>query len=257
MKRRTFLTLPALLSAKNRIDVIAHRGEHVECPENTLPAIEKAISLGVDWVEIDVRTTKDGKFVLMHDGDLARTTGAKGQIADLTLEELRALDASQNKPGFKNTRIPTLDEALAAMRGKCGVYFDAKRISADAIIAALKRHGMIDHCVVYGGFNLLRDLTTQGHPALAMPEAVSAEISKRILSELNVKVIAFDARDFKEDIIAIAREAKKGIFVDRLGLADTEEKWREAITLGASGIQTDRPAQLIQMLRSDPASNRP
>jgi len=256
MQRRLFLAgLPLLrLQAKNRVDVIAHRGEHIECPENTMPAIEKAIALGVDWVEIDVRTTKDGKFVLMHDAGVERATGAQGQIADLTFDELRALDASHHKPGFKNTRIPTLDEALAAMRGKCGVYFDAKRIAADSILAALKRHDMLERAVVYGGFNLLKDLTAQGHPALAMPEAVSVEVSQRILAELNVRVIAFDARDFKPDVIAVARQAKKGIFVDRLGPADTEEKWREAIALGATGIQTDHPEQLIKIRAAAPTA---
>jgi len=229
--------------------VIAHRGEHIECPENTIPAIEKAIALGADWVEIDVRTTKDGHFVLMHDSGPERTTGVKGQIAQMTLAEVQALDASAHKPGFAKTKIPTMDEALSAMRGKCGVYFDAKRITAEAIIAGLKRNGMIDRCVVYGGLSLAKDLTTAGYGHLAMPEAVSPEVARRIVSELNVKTIAFDRRDFTPEIIAVAKSARKGIFVDRLGDDDNESRWREAVQWGATGIQTDHPGELVKLLR--------
>lgn len=214
-----------------------------------MPGIEKAIALGAEWVEIDVRTGKDGALVLMHDSGVERTTGGKGQIADLTLEEIRGLDAGSRKTGFAGTKVPTLDEALGAMRGKCGVYLDAKRISAEAIVAGLKRHGMVERCVVYGGLKLMQDLTGLGFGFLAMPEAVSVEVSKRIVSELQVRTIAFDARDFREEIVAVAREAKKGIFVDRLGPADTEEKWRQAVQMGATGIQTDHPGELVQLFR--------
>jgi glycerophosphoryl diester phosphodiesterase len=252
-RRELFLsTLGAGMASRGapRVEVIAHRGEHLECPENTMPAIEKAIALGVDWVEIDARTTKDGHFVLMHDGSVDRMTNGKGEVAGLTLAEIRALDAGVSKPGFARTKVPTLDEALATMRGKCGVYFDAKRIAADQIVAALRRNKMLERCVVYGGLTLLKELTALGFPELAMPEAVSVEVSSRILAELQPRVIAFDRRDFTPEIVAVAAAAKKGIFVDRLGADDTPEKWKAAVAMGATGIQTDHPAELIKMLRA-------
>ncbi len=250
LTRRGLLYFPALASAAApRVEVIAHRGEHIECPENTIPAIEKAIALGADWVEIDVRTTKDGHFVLMHDSGPERTTGVNGQIAEMTLAEVQNLDASNQKPGFAKTRVPTLDQALSAMRGKCGVYFDAKRIPADAIIAGLERNGMVDRCVVYGGLALAKELTTAGYGHLAMPEAVSPAVARRIVTELNVKTIAFDRRDFTPEIIAVAKAARKGVFVDRLGNDDNEPSWLEALKWGATGIQTDHPGELVKLLR--------
>ena len=254
MRRREllFMTLTGGVAARGagRVDVIAHRGEHLECPENTMPAIEKAIALGVDWVEIDVRTTKDAHFVLMHDGSVERMTNGKGEVAGMTLAEIRALDAGARKPGFAGTRVPTLEEALGAMRGRCGVYLDAKRIGAEQIVAALRGQGMLDRCVVYGGMALMKELTELGYPGLAMPEAVSVDVSRRILAELQPRVIAFDRRDFTPEIVAMAAGAKKGIFVDRLGADDTPEKWRAAVAMGATGIQTDHPAELIEMLRA-------
>ncbi len=232
--------VPALCA--RRIDVISHRGEHLSHPENTLPAIEAAIAIGCDWVEIDVRTTRDGRFVLMHDATVNRTTDGKGAVAELDINQIRLLDAGSG------ARVPTLDEALAVMRGKCGVYFDAKSITAAAIIDALKRHAMLDHCVVYGGFDLLKSLGAAGHADLAMPEAVSVELLAKSLVELRPKTVAFDRRDFRDDILEMAKAAGKGIFVDRLGPDDNEASWLEAVRRGATGIQTDHPAELIRAL---------
>ena len=248
--RRSLLAALSVLPAcaARRVAVIAHRGEHLTHPENTLPAIDAAIAIGCDWVEIDVRTTLDGHFVLMHNNTVDATTDGKGAVADMTLAEIRRLDAGARMPGFADTRVPTLDEALALMSGKCGVYFDAKQISAAAILDALKRHSMLDRCVVYGGFDLLKALGTAGYARLAMPEAVSVEMLRKSLAELKPEIVAFDRRDFRDDTLAIVREAGKGIFVDRLGGDDNEAAWEDAVKRGATGIQTDRSAEAIRLL---------
>ncbi len=250
--RRALLAAPLAFGAA-RIEVIAHRGEHTGCPENTLPAIQKAIDLGCDWVEIDVRTTEDGHFVLMHNRTVEATTDGHGDVADLTLAQIKALDAGARKPKYRGTRVPTLDEALELLRGHCGVYFDAKAIPAPAIIAALTRHRLLDHCLVYGGWPLLKELTILGHPRLTMPEAVSVDVTRRILQELDPRVIAFDRRDFEAPIVTLARAAGKGVFVDRLGQDDSPEQWREAARRGATGIQTDHPAGLLALKLSTAA----
>src|SRR5262249_10137449 len=85
-----FAPLPPL---KHPIAVIAHRAGRALSPENTLAAIRKAISLGVDYVELDIRAAKDGPLVIMHDGSVDRTTNGQGKVKELTLAEIRALDA--------------------------------------------------------------------------------------------------------------------------------------------------------------------
>jgi glycerophosphoryl diester phosphodiesterase len=85
------------------VELIGHRGGVSLGPENTIAAIEGALSAGADGVEVDVRISADGAIVLMHDPDVARTTGGTGRVADLALETLRALG------------VPTLEEALAAV----------------------------------------------------------------------------------------------------------------------------------------------
>lgn len=76
----------------------AHRGEHLRHPENSLPAIQAAIDAGMDYVELDVRTSSDGYLVLMHDPTVDRMTNGKGAIKDMTLAEIRQLDLGARFP---------------------------------------------------------------------------------------------------------------------------------------------------------------
>jgi len=87
--------------------VIAHRGGTVGTPENTLAAFENAIALGVDWLEMDVQRTRDGVLVVIHDTTVDRTTDGMGRVGELTLAQLRALDAGGGE------RIPTFAEVIA------------------------------------------------------------------------------------------------------------------------------------------------
>jgi glycerophosphoryl diester phosphodiesterase len=93
--------------------VIAHRGTSGRYPENTLPAFRHALSLGVDFVELDVVSTADGAVVVSHDTSVDRTTNGAGQIAAMSLREIKVLDAGAwYAPEFAGERILTLDEAL-------------------------------------------------------------------------------------------------------------------------------------------------
>ena len=88
-----FLALQStpLPKTKHKLVVIAHRGSHLNVPENTLAAYETAIKEGADYVEIDLRTTKDGHLVIMHDASITRMTGIKGQVKDLNYSKIKDL----------------------------------------------------------------------------------------------------------------------------------------------------------------------
>src|SRR5262249_44097758 len=104
--------------------------------------------------------------------------------------------------------------------------------------------------VLYGGMELQRGVQRLEPRIKVMPEAGNVEFAKKFIEELRPKVIAFDARDFQDPIIAVAREANAGIYVDRLGTADNPASWDDAIRRGATGIQSDHPAELVEFLRS-------
>jgi glycerophosphoryl diester phosphodiesterase len=247
----TFLAAAAAYAQQTNIVVISHRGEHLHHPENTMPAYRAAFEAGADFVETDVRTTADGRLVIMHDASVDRCTGGHGAVAEMTFDEVRKLDAGARfGEEFRGTAVPTFDEVLEFARGKIGVYIDAKRISAADLVAAVRRFGLEDRVVVYGGLELHRGVQKLEPRIKIMPEAVSVDIATKFVAELRPKVIAFDARDFRDEVIAVARQAEAGIYVDRLGPADNPESWEDAIRRGATGIQTDHPAELAQFLRS-------
>jgi len=99
------------------LEVHAHRGGAGLAPENTLAAFRKAIELGVDVLEMDMHVTRDGEIVILHDDTLERTTDGRGLVQDLTLAELKRLDAgSRFGPQYKGEPIPTLREVIALVQ---------------------------------------------------------------------------------------------------------------------------------------------
>ena len=241
--------LTLLLAAQ--ITVISHRGEQLSHPENTLPAFQAAIEAGADYFELDVRTTSDGRLVLMHDGTVDRTTNGTGKVRELAFDQIRQLDAgSKFGPQFAGVKVLTFEEALTLAHGKIGVYVDSKDIAPPDLVAALEKTGMSDKVVIYGGKTFLKHVQ-QLRPLLkVMPEADNAATLEKSEADLHPSVVAFDSGDFKDQVIAIAKKASSDIFVDRLWTADNVTNWQDAIDRGAAGIQTDHPAELVGYLRA-------
>jgi glycerophosphoryl diester phosphodiesterase len=240
----------ALAAEPGKIVVISHRGEHLHHPENTMAAFQAAIDAGADFFELDVRTTSDGKFVLMHDNTLNRTTNGAGEVHKHTFDEIRALDAGTKfAPAFAGTKIPTLDEALDLARGKINVYVDTKDADPQQLIDTIEKHEMQDHVVIYGNPFFLYEVHKLRPMLRVMPEALSPDICKFLDRAMQLKVLAFDANDFKDGVIDCAKQAHAQIFVDRLGDADNPETWQKAIDQGANGIQTNLPGELATYLR--------
>jgi glycerophosphoryl diester phosphodiesterase len=233
-----------------QVVAISHRGEHLHHPENTLLAYQAAIDAGADYFEVDVRTTSDGKLVLSHDGSVARRTSGQGDIGKMTFDEVRALDAGvKSGPQFAGTKVPTFDEALDLARGKIGIYVDVKSASAKDLVTHIEEHGMADHVVIYVGLSEGKEIQRLNPKLKVMPEAGGAENAKHLIERLHPQVMAFDAADFKPEVIHVVKEANVQIYVDRMGKTDAPDGWQSAIDAGADGIQTDRPAELVQYLR--------
>lgn len=149
-----------LQPGSDRIMVVAHRGCHNAAPthrlgpapENSLAALENCVAMGVDMLEIDVRRSADGELVVIHDATVDRTTTGTGAVAAMTLAELRALRLRQNLGGCDAApaaeRIATLDEMLAAARGRILVNLDVKDAVYVETVDAVLRAGMADQVIV-------------------------------------------------------------------------------------------------------------
>ncbi|WP_298827501.1 glycerophosphodiester phosphodiesterase [uncultured Planococcus sp.] len=106
---------------------IAHRGASGHAPENTMEAFQKGFEMKSDYIEIDVQMTKDGELVVIHDTTVNRTTDGTGKVGDLTLEEIRQLDAgSWFSEAYAGEGVPTFEEVLDAFRGKVGILIELK-----------------------------------------------------------------------------------------------------------------------------------
>jgi glycerophosphoryl diester phosphodiesterase len=108
--------------------IVAHRGASVSHPENTLEAFEAAVAAGADAVELDVRPTRDGVLVVLHDSDVSATTDGVGHVHRMTLDEVKALDASG---GAGRAEVPTLHEALTLLSGRAGIDIEIKNLPGD------------------------------------------------------------------------------------------------------------------------------
>jgi glycerophosphoryl diester phosphodiesterase len=140
------------LPRERLIHLVAHRGDAREYPENTLPAFNSALNLGVRFLELDVHLSADGVPVVIHDHHLSRTTGRRGVVFDLSAQELTQIDAGEPQrfgERFRGTRIPLLTDVLAVVRGRpeVTVFVEIKRASlthfghdqvVTAVVSALK-----------------------------------------------------------------------------------------------------------------------
>ena len=129
--------------AKHKFIVIAHRGDHVIYPENTIEAYREAIKNEADYVEIDLRTTKDSQLVSMHDGNVNRMTNAKGAVNTFTLAELLAMKIKSRDTTSKITySIPTFKEILKVCKKKINIYLDFKNADPAVAYQMIKQYGM-------------------------------------------------------------------------------------------------------------------
>jgi glycerophosphoryl diester phosphodiesterase len=131
-----------------RVQVLAHRGGRVDTPENTLAAFGHAIQLGADWLEFDVQMTRDGVLVVIHDDTVDRTTNGTGRVADLTLAEIRALDAGQGE------KVPTFQEVLDLAQSKGANIFPETKSAhlypgiEAKLLTALEDADYLDHTII-------------------------------------------------------------------------------------------------------------
>lgn len=161
--------------------IAAHRGASEDLPENTIVALAAAVELGCDFVEFDVRGTRDGRLVVIHDDRLERTTNGTGRVAERTLHDLRPLDAGawmgERHAGRK---IPTLNETIAVLQGSAPFIVDFKEQSpelVDELALSLTADDVLDKALVTSPhLPVLREFAARhGGVRLAPPLALAIQ----------------------------------------------------------------------------------
>jgi len=238
----------------HRFAVIAHRGNHAEAPENSVPALEAAIRCGADFVEVDLRTTRDGAIVVLHDGKLDRTTDATGAVNERTLAELRSVRLRGHDGSPTDATVPTFEEMLRRARGRIGFYLDCKEIDPAAMAATVDRHRMRRRCVVYDD---PEGCAVWSAAAAWMPRMTSApdtlrdpEAVRAWLDQFPVEVLDGGIEWYTPALADAARRHGAAVWPDIMAPFETPERWSAALALGVTGLQTDHPEALIAWLRA-------
>ena len=176
----------AFLDPKSdQVLVVAHRGNWRSAPENSVAAIDSAIQMGVDIVEIDIHKTKDGQLILMHDDRVDRTTNGKGLIKDYTLAEIKKLKLKDKDGNLTEHIVPTLEEALLAGKGQIMFNLDKAYSVFDEVYAVLEKTGTASLVIMKGG-----------QPV----ETVKSEFGDYLDKVIYIPVIGLDGKDGEKKV---------------------------------------------------------
>jgi glycerophosphoryl diester phosphodiesterase len=201
------------------VKTVAHRGANTVAPENTVPAASGAFASGFDWVELDLRTSADGALVVIHDAAVDRTTDGSGLVVDMTMSELRALDAGVRfEAHFAGTRLPTLAEMLAeAKRWERGIYVEIKLADPLAVLDEVRDAGMVDRCFFWGwDYDGLRAIKAADPAARIMARRMDFDRLEDCFRGLRPAIIEYDCTDDWSDIDA-ARDFGAALMICYMG----------------------------------------
>lgn len=240
----------ALPVSRHKIIVIAHRGDHTEVPENTLAAYEKAIEDGADYIETDLRTTKDGGLVIMHDATVNRMTDGKGNVKDLTHNEIKSLKI---KAAGKEYSVPSFEEVLNICKNKIGIYLDFKDADPAKVFALIKEAGMQKNVVVYLNKEEQYTQWKQAAPKMPLmsspPDSVKNKVSlQHFLEQRAISLMDGRLSDYDDGMILTAKENNVAIWLDVQSDKEGPPDWDAALQKGVNGMQSDHPGRLIQYL---------
>jgi glycerophosphoryl diester phosphodiesterase len=253
--------------------VVAHRGDWRNFPENSLEAIDNAIKMGVDIVELDVKKTKDGELILMHDRTLDRTTTGKGLVSENTLSDIRKLNLRNGCNIRTIHKVPTLEEALLHAKGKIMINLDQADLYFDQIYELMKKTGTTKQIIMKGRrpvaevkkqfgdyledviYMPIVDLDASG--AEKHIEAFIKDMSPVAFELLFVKDTNLLPKKFATTLNGRSLiwyntlwDTMAGGHDDDMSLQNPDSGYGYLIdTLGCRIIQTDRPAYLLDYLR--------
>ena len=238
--------------------VAAHRGAHIGNCENSVLSTKKSIEIGVDIIELDVKVTKDGVPVLMHDGTINRTTNGTGKVSDYTLEELQQFRLRSWLGILTDERIPTFEEILKLAKGKIMIDIDLKTDNLKPIVEVVKKMKMEDQVFYFGNdYDALRSIREMDKKSIFMPRAYSYEMADSALKIFNPPVVHIDPSFYDQKVCDLIRSHGARIWINALGEADArmrygdmKEVFDDLTKYGANIIQTNEPEMLLEYLRA-------
>jgi glycerophosphoryl diester phosphodiesterase len=244
------LTVLGGCSNPESLIVTAHRGASYVAPENTMAAMVAAVEAGSDYAELDVGLTGDGEVVLMHDRTIDRTTDGTGDLGDLTLEELKGLEAgSWFGEEFAGEPIPTLREVIRFAKGKMKLNVEIKNSAdepaiAGAVVEIIRSEGFVDECMVTSFSRMTIEEVKRIAPEIRTGFIFGEEYPDDVF-EGDWEVLSSNHEVVDSAFVALAKESGKSLYV---WTVDDRELMARLMELGVDGIITNRPALLFEVM---------
>jgi glycerophosphoryl diester phosphodiesterase len=213
---------------------IGHRGAAGHVLENTLGSIEKAIELGVDYVEIDLRLTRDGHVVVLHDAKIDRTTNGHGRIKDLTLTQLKRIKTKDGQ------HVPTLEEVLMLTDGRVGLMLELKIRGLAKPVTEILERSAFSSPVIYASFHHkeLSRVREWLPSATIMPLISRGMIAPRIPVKLSAHHVGIRLDRVVKKVVESMHAAAVQVFVFTVNDADDLARMSN---IGVHGIISDTP----------------
>ncbi len=216
--------------------IIAHRGASLEAPENTIRAFERAIGIGVDRIELDLRRTADGGIVVLHDAVLTRLCDDPRQLTEMSLAEVLGLPVLAGDFGTApNTRIPDFDEVLSRIAPRCPLYLELKTdgdpdpVAFSEQVLDLVPNGTV-HRIASFDARVVSTTLKQGHRSVLIANELSALAN--IPEQLRPKLQALSLNHLSVDEQAVQATRELGIEL-WTWTVDHREQWQRLTDLGA------------------------
>ena len=227
--------------------VMVHRGRMDLAPENTAPAIEACIERGYEWVEIDVRLTRDGKHVVFHDGMVDGKTDGQGAVSALTLDEIKKLDAgSKFSADFAGERVLTFSELLRLAKERINIYVDCKDIDPKLLVTEILDAGMECQVAVFDDPDVLVEVNRLSDNRIPIMPKWHPEFGiQPWVDGLQPAAVEINADEVTEEICRQFRELGVVVQAKVLGDDDRPDVWRRMLDAGVQWFQTDRPDDVI------------
>lgn len=222
---------------------LGHRGAAGVQPENTLKGFRYALNLGIDAVECDVHLTRDDHLVVIHDDTVDRTTNGSGAVRNMTLAQLRRLDAGQGE------RIPTLNEVLDLVIGRAKLFCELKGegvvdAAVDTVVARAAQEKVVFISFLYARLQEVRRRGEQFTIGTISPEGTLADFERS--AEIGAFSVGVNYKNICLRVVDQARALGVGI---RAWNPDTLWEQQAMVGLGVDGIGTNRPDILVPYLR--------
>ena len=238
--------------------VIAHRGASGHAPENTLAAFRRAVSLGATFIETDLQLSRDTRFVAIHDDTVDRTTNGQGKVHDLTLNELRRLDAgSWFGSEFTGERIPTLEDILEFSKKHDVVFYLELKPTGSwggehALIGALRSSGEIARTIVISFDSAILEALRKIEPTLMTGLLFEGQMENPIQRAVEIGARQLAVRG---DLVTptLLAEARKHDLQVVCWTVNQPAHMRLLIEAGVAGIMSDYPDRLVAaQIQSNP-----